>query len=77
MGEERRKATTGGSAGAKASSRSVAYDRSTLSDRIRMAALDAGTFDTVLGEIAFDDAGDPLTTRYVWYVWEDGTYREM
>lgn len=40
-------------------------------------ALDANTFDTVLGEIDFNEVGDPVEANYVWYVWEDGTYREM
>ncbi|WP_372422150.1 branched-chain amino acid ABC transporter substrate-binding protein [Salinarimonas chemoclinalis] len=42
-----------------------------------VSALDEGVFDTVLGEIDFNDVGDPTEASYVWYVWEDGTYREM
>ncbi|MGJ3264016.1 MAG: branched-chain amino acid ABC transporter substrate-binding protein [Salinarimonas sp.] len=42
-----------------------------------VSALDEGVFDTVLGEIDFNDVGDPTEANYVWYVWEDGTYREM
>lgn len=42
-----------------------------------VSALDENTFDTVLGEIDFNEVGDPVEANYVWYVWEDGTYREM
>jgi branched-chain amino acid transport system substrate-binding protein len=36
-----------------------------------------GTFDTVIGELTFDDKGDVLNPEYVWYVWHDGKYGEM
>ncbi|GGK49907.1 branched-chain amino acid ABC transporter substrate-binding protein [Salinarimonas ramus] len=42
-----------------------------------VSALDENTFDTVLGQIDFNEVGDPTEANYVWYVWEDGTYREM
>jgi branched-chain amino acid transport system substrate-binding protein len=42
-----------------------------------VSALDDMTFDTVLGDIDFNEVGDPTEANYVWYVWEDGTYREM
>ncbi|WP_086487602.1 branched-chain amino acid ABC transporter substrate-binding protein [Thioflexithrix psekupsensis] len=38
-------------------------------------ALNEGTFDTVLGQISFDDKGDVEAPGYVFYVWENGTYR--
>ncbi|MDJ0942855.1 MAG: branched-chain amino acid ABC transporter substrate-binding protein [Kiloniellales bacterium] len=31
-------------------------------------------FDTVLGNIGFDDKGDVTAPGYVWYVWGDGQY---
>ncbi|MEM7024461.1 MAG: branched-chain amino acid ABC transporter substrate-binding protein [Pseudomonadota bacterium] len=40
-----------------------------------IAALRSGTFDTVLGEIGFDEKGDVTgVDTYVWYVWEDDQY---
>lgn len=39
--------------------------------------LNSMTFSTVLGDIAFDDVGDPVAAEYVWFVWQDGTYAEM
>lgn len=37
-------------------------------------ALDAGTFETVLGELNFDDVGDVELPGYVVYEWSDGEY---
>ncbi len=40
-------------------------------------ALHSTTFDTVVGQIKFDDKGDVLNPEYVFYVWKDGKYTEM
>ncbi|MGF1640335.1 MAG: branched-chain amino acid ABC transporter substrate-binding protein [Rhodospirillales bacterium] len=37
-------------------------------------ALKSNTFDTVLGEIGFDEKGDVTAPGYVFYVWNDGKY---
>ncbi len=37
-------------------------------------ALNDGTFDTVLGELSFDDKGDVTLPGYVFYEWSDGNY---
>ncbi|MEJ8475498.1 branched-chain amino acid ABC transporter substrate-binding protein [Roseibium algae] len=37
-------------------------------------ALNAGTFETVLGTLTFDKKGDMSLPGYVWYVWKDGVY---
>lgn len=39
-----------------------------------VAALDEGTFDTVLGSLEFDDKGDVALPGYVVYEWKDGAY---
>ena len=39
-----------------------------------VAELDAGTFDTVLGTLSFDDKGEVTLPGYVFYEWKDGTY---
>jgi len=31
-------------------------------------------FDTVLGEISFDDKGDVTAPGYIWYMWNNGKY---
>lgn len=36
--------------------------------------LHSGTFDTVLGEISFDEKGDVKAPGYVFYVWSAGKY---
>lgn len=36
--------------------------------------LKSETFDTVLGNIGFDEKGDVTAPGYVWYVWNDGEY---
>lgn len=42
-----------------------------------VAALNDGTFDTVLGELSFDDKGDVSLPGYVMYRWSDGKYAEI
>ena len=37
-------------------------------------ALQGHRFDTVLGEIGFDEKGDITTAGFVWYVWKNGEY---
>ena len=37
-------------------------------------ALRSHRFDTVLGEIGFDEKGDVTTPGFVWYVWKNGEY---
>jgi branched-chain amino acid transport system substrate-binding protein len=39
-----------------------------------VAALDEGTFDTVLGSLEFDEKGDVTLPGYVFYQWKDGEY---
>ncbi|MFC4272064.1 ABC transporter substrate-binding protein [Sneathiella chungangensis] len=39
-----------------------------------MEALNNGKFNTVLGELSFDDKGDVTLPGYVWYEWKDGKY---
>ena len=39
-----------------------------------VGALNEGSFDTVLGELSFDDMGDVTLPGYVLYEWKDGTY---
>jgi branched-chain amino acid transport system substrate-binding protein len=40
-------------------------------------ALSEGKFDTVLGELSFDDKGDVTLPGYVFYEWEGGKYDYM
>ena len=40
-------------------------------------ALHSTTFDTVVGQIKFDEKGDVLNPEYVFYVWKDGKYVQM
>ena len=40
-------------------------------------ALDDGSFDTVLGNLEFDDKGDVSLPGYVFYEWKDGKYDQM
>ncbi|MEO3432915.1 branched-chain amino acid ABC transporter substrate-binding protein [Inquilinus sp. CAU 1745] len=40
-------------------------------------ALHGNSFQTVLGELSFDDNGDVEQPAYVWYQWSDGTYAQM
>ena len=39
-----------------------------------VGALNDGAFDTVLGELSFDDKGDVTLPGYVLYEWKDGQY---
>ncbi len=39
-----------------------------------ISALRSGQFDTVLGNIGFDETGDVTAPGYVWYEWKNGTY---
>jgi branched-chain amino acid transport system substrate-binding protein len=41
------------------------------------AALQEGTFETVLGQIAFNEKGDVEEPKYVMYQWKDGQYNEL
>ena len=42
-----------------------------------VAALNDGNFNTVLGELSFDDKGDVTLPGYVFYEWQNGTYDYM
>ena len=44
-------------------------DTAKVIDKLR-----SGTFDTVLGEISFDEKGDVKAPGYVFYVWSAGKY---
>jgi branched-chain amino acid transport system substrate-binding protein len=37
----------------------------------------AGPWDSVLGPIAFDSKGDVTKADFVFYVWHNGSYKEM
>jgi branched-chain amino acid transport system substrate-binding protein len=39
-----------------------------------VAALNDGKFETVLGELEFDDKGDVTLPGYVFYEWKNGQY---
>jgi len=41
------------------------------------AALRDNTWQTVIGEVDFDDAGDLTNAAYTWYRFQNGTYREV
>jgi branched-chain amino acid transport system substrate-binding protein len=47
-------------------------DTEAVSDAIR-----GKSFDTVLGELTFDEKGDVKDPEYVWYIWSDGGYKEQ
>jgi len=51
----------------------VASAGSTGTDAV-IKALRSGQFETVLGNIGFDEKGDVTAPGYVFYVWKDGTY---
>ncbi len=36
--------------------------------------LNTGEFNTVMGELSFDEKGDVSLPGYVWYEWKDGSY---
>ncbi len=40
-------------------------------------ALRGNSFETVIGELSFDEKGDIQQPAYVWYVWNAGSYAEM
>jgi len=40
-------------------------------------AFRGATFDTVIGKLTINDKGDVKDPEYVWYVWDQGKYREM
>lgn len=42
-----------------------------------IAALREGSFDTVIGDLSFNDNGDIEQPAYVFYEWEDGTYNQL
>jgi branched-chain amino acid transport system substrate-binding protein len=46
---------------------------STDLDKI-LPVLNSAKFDTVLGELGFDDKGDVTLPGYVFYEWKDGNY---
>ncbi|HEX2257946.1 MAG TPA: hypothetical protein VHG92_14850, partial [Afifellaceae bacterium] len=37
-------------------------------------ALNAGTYDTVIGTLEFNETGDVTLPGYVFYAWNDGQY---
>jgi branched-chain amino acid transport system substrate-binding protein len=39
-------------------------------------AIRGKAFDTVLGNLAYDDKGDVSNSQYVWYLWSKGEYAE-
>ena len=42
-----------------------------------IASLHSNSFDTVLGQIAFDAKGDLTVQSWVWYVWKGGEYAPL
>ena len=40
-------------------------------------AIHGNSFDTVLGELSFDEKGDIQQPAYVWYEWTEGTYTQV
>lgn len=40
-------------------------------------ALKGGSYDTVIGELTFDDKGDIEQPAYVWYHWKSGKYAQV
>ncbi|MGF1611632.1 MAG: branched-chain amino acid ABC transporter substrate-binding protein [Kiloniellales bacterium] len=57
---------------AEAAKRANSLETDAIAEEVR-----GGTFDTVLGQLTFDEKGDVLNPEYVWYVWRDGQYAEM
>jgi branched-chain amino acid transport system substrate-binding protein len=57
----------------------AAAARGNTLDARRLAALlkSGGPWQTVLGEISFDQKGDVTVPDYVFYVWRNGSYAEM
>ncbi len=60
-------------AAVQAWAQSVTTAGSTEFDAV-VAALNEGTFDTVLGTLEFDDKGDVTLPGYVFYEWKAGEY---
>jgi branched-chain amino acid transport system substrate-binding protein len=54
---------------AEAAERSGSLTLEALAGELR-----SGKFETVLGEIGFDQKGDITTPSYIWYVWNEGEY---
>ncbi len=52
----------------------AASKASSLKLEAMIAALRGNVFETVLGELRFDDKGDVTTPGFVWYVWKNGRY---
>ena len=40
-------------------------------------ALREGSYETVLGTLAFNEKGDVKDPKYVMYMWKDGQYGEI
>ena len=40
-------------------------------------ALHGNSFETVIGDLSFDEKGDIQQPAYVWYMWDDGTYAQV
>ena len=58
---------------AKAVRKAGTLDPDAVADTLR-----SGTFQTILGEIGFDEKGDVTGLQtFVWYVWTDGTYQPL
>lgn len=56
----------------------AAADAGTTSDGTKIAAaLHKDTFKTVLGDLAFDEKGDPKLESFIVYVWKDGKYAPL
>lgn len=54
---------------AQAAEKAGTTDTAAVADALR-----SNQFETVLGEIGFDEKGDVTAPGYVFYVWKDGTY---
>jgi len=48
-----------------------------LESQAVIASLHSNSFDTVLGQIAFDAKGDLTVQSWVWYVWKGGEYAPL
>ncbi|MGQ0662603.1 MAG: branched-chain amino acid ABC transporter substrate-binding protein [Pseudomonadota bacterium] len=57
---------------ADAVNRTKSLDVAPLSKAIRGAS-----YDTVLGNLQYDNKGDVSNSKYVFYIWRNGTYTEM
>ena len=47
-------------------------DTKAVADAIR-----GNTFDTVLGELTYNEKGDVQNPEYVWYIWSDGSDKQQ